>query len=194
MIGPDALVEPSPKAPAESNGLSTFARSPSLIAFGWYRDGNYLAPFGEIVAAGRRDRGFRLVLRLQSLGSKPTTIGLNCTRGDRQRTIVATPSGTTVVIPGSPGSCAVMPIRARPRRYPANRWARGDRAGRADDRTLIGSLATGVAATYLISVRSLNIGRYIEMTMVPTMMPTPIIKIGSMIEVRDWMLASTSSS
>lgn len=49
-------------------------------------------------------------------------------------------------------------------------------------------------ARYLMSVRSLNIGRYIEMTIVPTMTPTPIMRIGSMIEVRDWMLASTSSS
>jgi hypothetical protein len=47
---------------------------------------------------------------------------------------------------------------------------------------------------YLISVRSLNIGRYMEITIVPTMAPTPIIRIGSMIEVSDWMLASTSSS
>ena len=47
---------------------------------------------------------------------------------------------------------------------------------------------------YLISVSILNIGRYIEITIVPTMMPTPIIRIGSMIEVSDWMLESTSSS
>ncbi len=47
---------------------------------------------------------------------------------------------------------------------------------------------------YSIRVSSLNIGRYIAMTIVPTMMPTPIIRIGSMIEVSDWMLASTSSS
>ena len=47
---------------------------------------------------------------------------------------------------------------------------------------------------YLISVSSLNIGRYIEITIVPTITPTPIIRIGSMIDVSDWMLASTSSS
>ena len=40
-------------------------------------------------------------------------------------------------------------------------------------------------ARYLISVSSLNIGRYIEMTIVPTITPTPIIRIGSMIEVSD---------
>ncbi len=32
------------------------------------------------------------------------------------------------------------------------------------------------------------------MTIVPTMAPTPIISSGSMIDVSDWMLASTSSS
>src|SRR4051794_5893303 len=47
---------------------------------------------------------------------------------------------------------------------------------------------------YLISVSSLNIGRYIEITIVPTIAPTPIISTGSMIEVSDWMLESTSSS
>ena len=45
-----------------------------------------------------------------------------------------------------------------------------------------------------MSVIILNIGRYIAMTIVPTITPTPIISTGSMIEVSDWMLASTSSS
>ena len=53
---------------------------------------------------------------------------------------------------------------------------------------------TDRAPHYLMSVSILNIGRYIEMTIVPTIAPTPIIRIGSMIEVSDWMLASTSSS
>jgi hypothetical protein len=47
---------------------------------------------------------------------------------------------------------------------------------------------------YLMSVSILNIGRYIAITMVPTMIPTPIIRIGSMMDVSDWMLESTSSS
>ena len=38
-------------------------------------------------------------------------------------------------------------------------------------------------ARYSISVSSLNIGRYMAITIVPTMIPTPIIRIGSMIEV-----------
>ena len=43
----------------------------------------------------------------------------------------------------------------------------------------------GRRARYLISVSSLNIGRYMEMTIVPTIAPTPIIRIGSMIDVSD---------
>ena len=51
-----------------------------------------------------------------------------------------------------------------------------------------------VRVRYLTSVSILNIGRYIEMMMMPTMMPTPIIMIGSTIEVSDCTAASTSSS
>jgi hypothetical protein len=47
---------------------------------------------------------------------------------------------------------------------------------------------------YLISVSSLNIGRYMLMITTPTMIPTPSIMIGSTIEVSDWIDASTSSS
>ena len=47
---------------------------------------------------------------------------------------------------------------------------------------------------YLISVSSLNIGRYMLMITTPTMIPTPSIMIGSTIEVSDWIEASTSSS
>jgi hypothetical protein len=39
------------------------------------------------------------------------------------------------------------------------------------------------SAGYSISVSSLNIGRYIAITMIPTMIPTPIIISGSMIDV-----------
>ncbi len=48
--------------------------------------------------------------------------------------------------------------------------------------------------TYLTSVSSLNIGRYMLMMMTPTMIPTPTIISGSMIEVRAAIDASTSSS
>ena len=57
--------------------------------------------------------------------------------------------------------------------------------------------ATGARAAharYLISVSSLNIGRYMEMITMPTMTPTPSIMIGSTIEVSAWTEASTSSS
>ena len=47
---------------------------------------------------------------------------------------------------------------------------------------------------YWIRVSILNIGRYIAITMTPTIIPTPIIMIGSMIEVSAWIDASTSSS
>ncbi len=45
-----------------------------------------------------------------------------------------------------------------------------------------------------MSVRSLNIGRYMEMMMTPTIIPTRIIIRGSMIEVRVAIELSTSSS
>jgi hypothetical protein len=47
---------------------------------------------------------------------------------------------------------------------------------------------------YSIRVSILNIGRYIAITMMPTIAPTRIIISGSMIEVSAWMAASTSSS
>jgi len=47
---------------------------------------------------------------------------------------------------------------------------------------------------YLISVSNLNIGRYMLMITMPTMIPTPSIMIGSTIEVSAWTEASTSSS
>jgi hypothetical protein len=40
----------------------------------------------------------------------------------------------------------------------------------------------------------LNIGRYIEMMITPTIAPTPIIISGSMIAVSEPIAASTSSS
>ncbi len=49
-------------------------------------------------------------------------------------------------------------------------------------------------SNYFTSCSILNIGRYIAITIVPTMTPTPIIMIGSMIEVSEAMLVSTSSS
>jgi hypothetical protein len=47
---------------------------------------------------------------------------------------------------------------------------------------------------YLTSESILNIGRYIAITMTPTIIPTRIIISGSTIDVSDWIAASTSSS
>jgi hypothetical protein len=49
-------------------------------------------------------------------------------------------------------------------------------------------------AGYLTSDSNLNIGRYIEMMITPTMAPTPIIISGSMIAVSEEIAVSTSSS
>lgn len=54
--------------------------------------------------------------------------------------------------------------------------------------------AAAAVARYCTSSKILNIGRYIEMTTTPTMQPTPIIIIGSMIEVSDFSIVATSSS
>jgi hypothetical protein len=47
---------------------------------------------------------------------------------------------------------------------------------------------------YCTSSKILNIGMYIEMTTTPTMTPTAIIMMGSMIEVSDFSIVATSSS
>ena len=54
-------------------------------------------------------------------------------------------------------------------------------------------IAPGTAA-YSTSSKILNMGRYIEITMAPTMPPTITIIKGSMIEVRAFTAASTSDS
>ena len=51
----------------------------------------------------------------------------------------------------------------------------------------------GIAA-YSTSSKILNMGRYIEITMAPTMPPTTTINKGSMIEVKAFTAASTSDS
>jgi hypothetical protein len=56
------------------------------------------------------------------------------------------------------------------------------------------SIRTAAAGRYLTSESMRNIGRYIAMTMTPTMQPTRIIINGSTIDVSDWIAASTSSS
>jgi hypothetical protein len=65
---------------------------------------------------------------------------------------------------------------------------------RATPRRRAAAARTPNPSRYLTSVSILNIGRYIEMMMMPTMTPTPIIMIGSTIEVSDDTADSTSSS
>ena len=55
-------------------------------------------------------------------------------------------------------------------------------------------VAAGGQPLFEISFSILNIGRYIEIRMMPTITPTPIIISGSMIEVSAPIDASTSSS
>ena len=55
------------------------------------------------------------------------------------------------------------------------------------------SIAPGIAA-YSTSLKISNMGRYIEITMAPTMPPTTTIIIGSRIEVKAFTAASTSDS
>ena len=57
-----------------------------------------------------------------------------------------------------------------------------------------GRLHLGLGPAYLIWSYTLNIGRYIAITMNPTIEPTTTIMIGSRIEVRALTAASTCSS
>jgi hypothetical protein len=71
------------------------------------------------------------------------------------------------------------------------------RAGTEECRTHLEparSAQTGGGGGYWSSVSILNIGRYMAMMITPTIRPTRIIISGSMIEVSDWIEASTSSS
>ena len=77
------------------------------------------------------------------------------------------------------------------------RW-KCDRARRRTYRASLGNrlsvLSWASAAVYSTSWSSLNIGMYMAMMMIPTTRPTPIIMIGSTIDVSAWIEASTSSS
>jgi hypothetical protein len=81
-----------------------------------------------------------------------------------------------------PGAAARRAGGRRPRRGPPER------------RPPVPALRVVGSRGYLISVNSLNIGRYIERMIVATMQPTRMIMIGSMMEVSAEMVASTSSS
>jgi hypothetical protein len=76
----------------------------------------------------------------------------------------------------------------------AERWVTSRSATRSRSCSCAARARAQPPARYLISVSSLNIGRYMEMITMPTITPTPSIMIGSTIEVSDWIEASTSSS
>ena len=58
-------------------------------------------------------------------------------------------------------------------------------AANSAQRSTTGMVRAGLARRYLTSVSILNIGMYIAMMITPTMQPTPIIMIGSTIDVSD---------
>jgi hypothetical protein len=133
------------------------------------------------------------MLRSRIRRSTLTQAAAATSRTARVTGIAASPPG-----PGDAGAFGA-PERLRSRLSADGRGGRvpevepTDRGEARDD---LGGLTHACSSLrrYLMSVSILNIGRYIEMTIVPTMAPTPIISTGSMIEVSDWMLASTSSS
>jgi hypothetical protein len=86
------------------------------------------------------------------------------------------------------GVMAIWGTRWPRRTMPSAPCARRSISSRPSRRSLGGSLA------YLTSESILNIGRYIEMMITPTIMPTMIIISGSTIDVSDEIEASTSSS
>ena len=96
---------------------------------------------------------------------------------------MSTPAPTSFATPLEPHAAATStsPSGATATRFPRRRRS-------------VEFVVTTRPSVYLMSVSILNIGRYIAITIVPTMIPTKIIRIGSMIDVSDWMLESTSSS
>ena len=95
----------------------------------------------------------------------------------RRTSVIAAVLGACFV---ATATSAIPPSSAGSRGSPCGRWRS----------------SAGKSARYELptSLSILNIGRYIEMTITPTMQPTPIIISGSMIEVSDETAASTSSS
>ena len=123
----------------------------------------------------------------------------NLSVGDLSRALRLEPSGVWRMSENTSQSESARRTRAT-RIVIGGRMLRSLCAGSSTSPQFIAGLRTKsavrlqAAEPYLMSVSILNIGRYIEITMVPTMMPTPIIRIGSMIDVSDLMPESTSSS
>ena len=188
LAGPDGAPAPGPYviAPRDLGFVagrthrqpgSAWSRAhPDAVVFGYVRRSGYLTTFSNIVLAG---------------GHRGRVLTHDAVEPSRHQSRRSDLCGTDVAHGGRaqagddphPGARRLdEDLRATARLRLADRRRRPDRrCPRANPR-------------YLISVSSLNIGRYIEMTIVPTITPTPIIRIGSMIEVSEAMLASTSSS
>src|SRR5579875_2652270 len=81
----------------------------------------------------------------------------------------------------------------RARRAGRRPWPRAG-CGAGGVRAVAGRVGGRYGAWWPMSCIIRNIGRYIETMMIPTISPTPIIINGSMMEVSDWMVLSTSSS
>jgi hypothetical protein len=95
----------------------------------------------------------------------------------------------------SAGNCALIwLIPTRSASFPQPRLPTLRRAFDTTGAASFRRKAAEEGGSYLTSESILNIGRYIAITMTPTMAPTRIIISGSTMDVRDWMAASTSSS
>ena len=148
------------------------------------------APLQRHDRAHRHDRD-RLALR-RAAHPHPRRCGARH-RSDRyslKRSAATARRATTSPSPGSRRPSAPSPAHSAPHsnqtppsgKPPTGQPARERKSRREPDRG------------YLTSVSILNIGRYIAMMMIPTTTPTAIIISGSMIDVRDEIDASTSSS
>jgi hypothetical protein len=90
------------------------------------------------------------------------------------------------------GESARLTVRSATRVSPVDQSAIRWQSARVS--AVLTSTIVRTYGRYLISVSILNIGKYMATTIRPTIAPTPIIMIGSMIEVSAWIDASTSSS
>ena len=99
VVGTGTFVRSRQHVLAHGEGLAQFPNAPALIAFGWYGRSGYLAPFGQIFVAAGEGRGYRVVLRLTSLGPERTVIMLKCVNATEKSAFVVTPSGSAISIP-----------------------------------------------------------------------------------------------
>ena len=100
VVGPDTIAVSDGKLVSGRGELASFAKRPTVIAFGWYRNAGLLAPFGRLLAAGGPGEGFRMILRISSIRG-PQTIGLKCASLPiRKLTVRKRPTNITIRVPG----------------------------------------------------------------------------------------------